>query len=200
MKVVVIGATGIIGRSIVSELSPRHEIIEVGKSRSALSVDVLDAASVQRLFAKIGTFDAVVTAVGNVHFGPLATMTPDEFRIGLNDKLMGQINVVLAARDLMADGGSFTLDERYPQRRADPGRSKRQHRQCGDRWICARRRDRAATRDAHQQREPDGARGNRGRHTGPTSAASSPYRQSGWPSAYSRSVEGAGTGQVYRVW
>ena len=109
MKVVVIGATGIIGRAIVSELSPRHEIIEVGKSRSALSVDVLDAASVQRLFAKIGTFDAVVTAVGNVHFGPLATMTPDEFRIGLNDKLMGQINVVLAARDLMADGGSFTL-------------------------------------------------------------------------------------------
>jgi uncharacterized protein YbjT (DUF2867 family) len=39
MKVVVIGATGTIGRAIVAELAPRHGIIEVGKSRGVLTVD-----------------------------------------------------------------------------------------------------------------------------------------------------------------
>ena len=199
MKVVVIGATGIIGRSIVSELSPRHEIIEVGKSRSVLSVDVLDAASVQRLFAKIGTFDAVVTAVGNVHFGPLATMTPDEFRIGLNDKLMGQINVVLAARDLMADGGSFTLTS----------------------GILSDEQIRAGASASTVNAAIDGfvrgaaielPRGMRINSVSPTVLAESwetygPYFRGFEPVpakrvalAYSRSVEGAGTGQVYRVW
>ncbi|HXE01597.1 MAG TPA: short chain dehydrogenase [Hyphomicrobium sp.] len=199
MKVVVIGATGIIGRAIVSELSPRHEIIEVGKSRSVLSVDVLDAASVQRLFAKIGTFDAVVTAVGNVHFGPLATMTPDEFRIGLNDKLMGQINVVLAARDLIADGGSFTLTSGI----------------LSDEPIRAGAS--ASTVNAAIDGFVRGAaielpRGMRINSVSPTVLAESwetygPYFRGFEPVpakrvalAYSRSVEGAGTGQVYRVW
>jgi nucleoside-diphosphate-sugar epimerase len=76
MKIVVIGAPGTIGRAIVAELGAGHDIVEVGKSRGALRVDLLDTVSVRDLFAKIGAFDAVVTAAGNAHFGPLTTMTP----------------------------------------------------------------------------------------------------------------------------
>jgi NAD(P)-dependent dehydrogenase (short-subunit alcohol dehydrogenase family) len=36
-------------------------------------------------------------------------MTEKEFAIGLNDKLMGQVNLVLIGRDFVKDGGSFTL-------------------------------------------------------------------------------------------
>ena len=43
----------------------------------------------------LGKVDAVVTCVGLVHFGPVASMTPEQFRKGLNDKLMGQVNLVL---------------------------------------------------------------------------------------------------------
>ena len=32
-----------------------------------------------------------------------------EYAIGLDDKLMGQVNLVLLGRERMADGGSFTL-------------------------------------------------------------------------------------------
>ena len=51
----------------------------------------------------------MVSAAGKVHFGEFAKMTEAEFGIGLKDKLMGQVNLVLIGRDFVNDGGSFTL-------------------------------------------------------------------------------------------
>ncbi|MET0409092.1 MAG: short chain dehydrogenase [Hyphomicrobium sp.] len=199
MKIVVIGAPGTIGRAIVTELGARHDIVEVGKSRGALQVDLLDSASVRDLFAKIGAFDAVVTAAGNAHFGPLTTMTPDQFRIGLNDKLMGQINVVLAARDLISEGGSFTLTSgSLSDEPVRGGANASTVNAAIDGFV------RAAAIEL--------ARGVRINSVSPTVLAESwsvygPYFPGVEPVpakrvalAYSRSVEGAGTGQIYRVW
>jgi NAD(P)-dependent dehydrogenase (short-subunit alcohol dehydrogenase family) len=108
-KIVVIGATGTLGRAVAAELKARHEVIEVGASRGAHRVDSTDPASVERLFQEIGKVDGVVTATGKVHFGPLPDMTVEQFWVGLRDKLMGQINVVFAAQKYLNDGGSFTL-------------------------------------------------------------------------------------------
>ena len=72
-------------------------------------MDATDLPSVERLFHEIGRVDAVVTTMGEVHFGPFAEMTADQFWIGLRNKLMGQVNVVLAAQHHVNDGGSFTL-------------------------------------------------------------------------------------------
>ena len=36
-------------------------------------------------------------------------MTAEDYEVGLKDKLMGQVNLVLIGRDFLADGGSFTL-------------------------------------------------------------------------------------------
>ena len=36
-------------------------------------------------------------------------MTPELFDVGLRDKLMGQVNLVLAGREHVTAGGSFTL-------------------------------------------------------------------------------------------
>jgi NAD(P)-dependent dehydrogenase (short-subunit alcohol dehydrogenase family) len=36
-------------------------------------------------------------------------MTPEKLRIGLQDKLMGQVSLVLAGQPYLNDGGSFTL-------------------------------------------------------------------------------------------
>ena len=69
MRIIVIGAHGNVGRAAVEELSPRHEIIEIGRS-SEPSVDLTDEASVERLFAATGTVDAVVCTVGSVPFKP----------------------------------------------------------------------------------------------------------------------------------
>lgn len=108
-KLVVIGATGTIGRAVVAALGSRHDVIQVGATRGEYRVDAADPASVRRLFESIGKIDGLVTVTGNVHFGPLEDMTPDQFQFGLRDKLMGQVNAVLTAQSWMNDGGSFTL-------------------------------------------------------------------------------------------
>src|SRR5262249_17813919 len=54
-------------------------------------------------------FDALVSAAGKVHFGDFAKLSENEVMIGLRDKLMGQVNLVLIGRDFINDEGSFTL-------------------------------------------------------------------------------------------
>ncbi|MEZ0601228.1 short chain dehydrogenase [Paraburkholderia sp. IW21] len=108
-KIVVIGATGTVGQAVSAALKSRHEVIEVGATRGEYHVDSTDPASIERLFREIGKVDGVVTATGKVHFGPLPDMSIEQFWVGLRDKLMGQINVVLAAQQYVNDGGSFTL-------------------------------------------------------------------------------------------
>lgn len=108
-KIVVIGATGTVGSAVSAALKARHEVIEVGATRGQYRVDTTDPASIERLFGEIGRVDGIVTATGKLHFGPLPEMSVEQFWVGLRDKLMGQINVVLGAQRYVNDGGSFTL-------------------------------------------------------------------------------------------
>ncbi|MFC7515307.1 short chain dehydrogenase [Herbaspirillum sp. GCM10030257] len=109
MKVIVIGATGTIGKAVSEQLATRHEVIRVGNTNGQYQVDIADPTSVEALFARVGKADAVVVAAGNVHFGPLSEITPQQLHIGLQHKLMGQVNVALTAQRHLNDGGSITL-------------------------------------------------------------------------------------------
>ncbi|OSQ32959.1 short chain dehydrogenase [Thalassospira sp. MCCC 1A03138] len=109
MKVLLVGASGIVGRGIDSELSQRHDIIRASRASGDVNVDLTDIASIRAMFEKVGKVDAVVSATGKVHFGDFAEMDDDKYRIGINDKLMGQVNLVLVGRDHVADNASFTL-------------------------------------------------------------------------------------------
>jgi len=108
MRVLIVGAEGTVGRTALAALA-RHEIIKAGRSRGDVRVDLTDGKSVAAMFAKLGRLDAVVACAGHVHFGPLATMTGEQFMKGLTDKLMGQVNLVLIGKDHVNDNGSFTL-------------------------------------------------------------------------------------------
>jgi NAD(P)-dependent dehydrogenase (short-subunit alcohol dehydrogenase family) len=109
MKILVVGATGTIGRFVTTALSERHEIVKAGSKSGDVQVDIKESGSIRKLFETVGKVDAVVSAVGKVHFGEFAKMTEAEIGIGLKDKLMGQVNLVLIGRDYVNDGGSFTL-------------------------------------------------------------------------------------------
>lgn len=109
MKVLLVGASGTIGRAIIKELAPRHEIIEAGKSKGQHQVDITSEESVRQLFSKIGKVDAIIAAAGHVHWGSFKEMTAEQFRIGLNEKLMGQVNLTLIGQEFLNDGGSITL-------------------------------------------------------------------------------------------
>lgn len=109
MKVLLVGAEGDIGRAICAELADRHEIIKVGRSSGDIRADMVDRASIEAMYREAGPLDAVVCAAGAVHFGPLRDFTQDQMLLGLNDKVMGQINLVLTGLNHLNDGGSFTL-------------------------------------------------------------------------------------------
>ncbi|MEK0085572.1 short chain dehydrogenase [Benzoatithermus flavus] len=109
MRIVLVGATGTIGRAVAKELGERHEIVAVGSRSGDVHMDITEAASIRAGFERIGRVDAVVSAAGKVKFAPLETMTEADYWLGLKDKLMGQVNLVLIGRDFVNDGGSFTL-------------------------------------------------------------------------------------------
>src|SRR6266487_4030049 len=81
MKIVVVGATGTIGKFVVAALQGRHDVVKVGNRGGDHRVDITDTNSIRALF----------------------------MAIGLQSKLMGQINLVLIGRDHINDNGSFTL-------------------------------------------------------------------------------------------
>ena len=109
MKIIVIGAEGDIGRAACAALSAGHEIIKVGRSSGDIHADIADRASIEEMYRATGKVDAVVSAAGTVHFGPLSDFTEEQFMLGLTNKVMGQVNLVLAGLNHVKDGGSFTL-------------------------------------------------------------------------------------------
>jgi NAD(P)-dependent dehydrogenase (short-subunit alcohol dehydrogenase family) len=109
MKILLIGASGTVGSAVKAELSQRHEVISIGRKSGDFQVDISDSASIRKLFEQTGTFDALICAAGSVNFVPLGDMSATDFDLGLQDKLMGQVNLLLIGREFANDGASFTF-------------------------------------------------------------------------------------------
>lgn len=109
MKILLIGASGTIGKAVESELGARHEIIRASRGSGDVRVDIEDVQSIRQLFDTVGAFDALVSTAGKVHFGPFEDIGPPQHDIGLRNKLMGQVNLVTFGLPHIRDGGSFTL-------------------------------------------------------------------------------------------
>jgi NAD(P)-dependent dehydrogenase (short-subunit alcohol dehydrogenase family) len=108
MRILVIG-TGTIGHAVVAALSAGNEIISASLRNTTLKVDIADPASIQQMYRSLGKLDAVVCAAGQAKFAPLAQLSDADFRFSLDNKLMGQVNVVRFGFEHVQDGGSFTL-------------------------------------------------------------------------------------------
>lgn len=109
MKIIVVGGTGTLGKAVVAELKQRHTIVVAGHKSGDVQVDVMDLKSIEGMYKSVGKFDAVISTIGKVHFAAFTEMTPADYFIGLNDKLMGQVNLVLVGLPRINDNGSFTL-------------------------------------------------------------------------------------------
>jgi NAD(P)-dependent dehydrogenase (short-subunit alcohol dehydrogenase family) len=198
MRVLVVGASGTIGRAVVAELRERHEIVAAGRESGDVRVDITDKASIRAAFEAAGPIDAVVSAAGKVKFAAFAEMTDADYRIGLADKLMGQVNLVLIGREFIADGGSFTLTTGVLD--SDPirmGTSASMVNGAVNAFVVAAAiemprglRINAVSPGVITEAMPDYAPFFRGFEPVPAARAAL---------AYAKSVEGAQTGQIYRV-
>ncbi|MDO8545273.1 MAG: short chain dehydrogenase [Opitutaceae bacterium] len=109
MRILVIGATGTIGRAVVHALQPRHEIVSASHRTSKLTVDIAQPDSIGALLNSVGTVDAIVSVAGKARMAPLAKLSDEDFQFCLDNKLMGQVNVVRLGLPHVRDGGSITL-------------------------------------------------------------------------------------------
>lgn len=121
MRICVIGGTGTIGGAVAHALEDGHDVVRVGHESGEHRVDLASKSSLEELYRELGTLDAVVSAAGLASFGELGELTDEDFRLGLENKLMGQINVVRAGLDHVAEGGSFTLTSGVLAREPTPG-------------------------------------------------------------------------------
>jgi NAD(P)-dependent dehydrogenase (short-subunit alcohol dehydrogenase family) len=109
MKILIVGASGTLGQAVAAELGARHDIVRAGRSSGDVRVDMRDAASVAAMYLDVGELDAVVCTAGKVPFAPLADLSEAKYLEGLQDKLLGQVRLVEAGTPTLRDGGSFTL-------------------------------------------------------------------------------------------
>lgn len=108
MRVLLVGAGGELGRAVSAALEGRHEVVAASRS-GAEPVDIRDPASIAALYERVGQVDAVACAAGSVPFAPVDELSLEQVRAGVEDKLLGQIALVRLGLDHVRDGGSITL-------------------------------------------------------------------------------------------
>ena len=108
MKIIVIGATGTIGKAVVNKLEKEHEVIKASRSGD-VQVDLSNPDSIQAMYQSVRNVDAVISVAGEARFGSIDSLTNDDVDLGLKSKLLGQINLVRYGRKHLNRGGVITL-------------------------------------------------------------------------------------------
>jgi NAD(P)-dependent dehydrogenase (short-subunit alcohol dehydrogenase family) len=111
-KVLIIGGTGNIGSAIVKELEKDTDVISASYSDSNYPVDLGDAETIDALYKNFEekSLDGIVCAAARgVVFKKPEAMTIDDYTNSMQQKLLGQIQLVLKGMKYLNDNGSFTL-------------------------------------------------------------------------------------------
>lgn len=109
MRILMVGGTGTIGSKVGAYFQKKHEIITAGRKSGEVQVDISDSSSIEQMFIKTGQVDAVVSTAGDAKWAAFEELSEDDYYIGLKSKLMGQVNLVRLGKGYVSPGGSFTL-------------------------------------------------------------------------------------------
>lgn len=108
-RVLVIGATGLLGSAIVNALKPSMEVIEASRSSKSHPVDISNVESLSALFKGVGKVDAIICTAGVAHFSGFHEATDADWSFALANKLMGQVNVVRLGAEILNQHGCIIL-------------------------------------------------------------------------------------------
>ena len=109
MKILIIGGRGTIGKRLVEHISKKHDDWVGGRSEGEVIIDINYIESLENAFKNDESYDAVIVAAGEAKWAPFSDLSEADFHIGLNSKLMGQINVVRMANKYLKSNSSVTL-------------------------------------------------------------------------------------------
>jgi len=109
MRILIIGGHGTIGRKVVEHFKQKHEVVIAGRSRGDLKIDIANSASIIAGLSTQQKFDALVCIAGEAKWAPFEDLSEEDYYIGLKSKLMGQVNLVRIGKDYLNPKGSITL-------------------------------------------------------------------------------------------
>jgi len=109
MNILIVGGHGTIGKRIVEAIPAGHEVYTAGRNSGDFRVDVSSEDSIGHMFQQTGKLDAIVCTAGTGHYGPFYEMKQEHLMLGINGKLLGQINLVLIGKEYLNPEGSITL-------------------------------------------------------------------------------------------
>lgn len=120
MKIIVVGATGTIGKAVADALAARHQVLRASR-HGELKVDISEPSSIDAMYGKAGKVDGVVCCAGDARFGALTQLTDQDFAFTIGNKLMGQVNLVRRGIEHMNDRGVFILTSGIFSQNPPPG-------------------------------------------------------------------------------
>ena len=110
MKILLVGASGTIGQLVHRQLLARnHQVITAGRTSGDIQVDLTDVNSIQQMFTRVGSVDAIVNASGAATFAKVTELTPEMNMVAVMSKLVGQVNLALIGQHYLNAKGSITL-------------------------------------------------------------------------------------------
>lgn len=121
MKILLIGASGVIGSAIHKALAEEHEVITATRSSGDIKVDLSDMASIRDMYRAVSPIDAVICAAGAASMGPLAEMSDEAFSLALDGQLKGQGYVLRCGLKALKPGGSITVTSGAAAQATMPG-------------------------------------------------------------------------------
>jgi NAD(P)-dependent dehydrogenase (short-subunit alcohol dehydrogenase family) len=110
LRILLVGATGVLGTAVGKALTDRgHQLVTVGRTAGDIRADVADPEQTARVFAQAGELDAVASAAGDVPYNRVVDMSPEDYLGAYRGKVAAQIELVRQGTRHVAERGSFTL-------------------------------------------------------------------------------------------
>lgn len=110
MKILLVGSSGTIGSAVAVGLARRgHDVIGAHTSSAEFPVDLADTESIQRLLNQVGELDAVACAAGRTPYAEWSDLDRNDWMSGIDNKFLGQVELVRRATKNVLPGGSFTV-------------------------------------------------------------------------------------------
>jgi NAD(P)-dependent dehydrogenase (short-subunit alcohol dehydrogenase family) len=121
MKIIIVGASGRIGKEVDKALTDRHETIRVGIRSGDVQCDYTNTKSVRSMFEKIGEFDSLISVVGgDSTFKPFQDLNDEDYRYGFERKFLGQIRFLKLGENFVRDNGSFVFTSGFLSQYPNP--------------------------------------------------------------------------------
>jgi NAD(P)-dependent dehydrogenase (short-subunit alcohol dehydrogenase family) len=121
MKIIIVGASGLIGKEVDKALSGNHDIIRVGARSGDIQCDYTDPSSVRNMFEITGGFDSLISVIGGDSvFKAFADLDDDDYRHGFERKFLGQIRFLKYGESIVRDNGSFIFTSGFLSQYPNP--------------------------------------------------------------------------------